>query len=1495
MERKHFSRRRIPHIALLVGVIGIAFLAIVPLQQQLDRLLLTFRDQFIADVEKITAYRVDYARIYPSILRGIVMDDVALFDEDRRVLRVDQIRIGYRFIELMRGGGIGAITEIYIRNAAISLDESIDSDRIENLIARFRDISQEEFDNSIVANLPDSCAIKVENMSFFYTNEDYRYQISGLFINGEVFDRRIAVNINSDILASRRYDGAENEPIVSAKFSLSATSSLSFDDIAGVAAIERLRIPSAEIIDQSFRLRLSQERISIYKTSAQEQIDITVHYHREQKNIALNIAMVEFNPSSTLSLRGPFKRFSSALDSNITGDIALRYHIPSASAEYEATIQGTLFLNDEYDRMGVAVMVNGDNRHLRISEFVATTVLGSAQFHGVVNINPLIPEGRLRFDNFGYRDLGLLTGTIEMSREGAGELSINSDRLLYGNSDPLIINTMRITTNIENQSILGDGILFLGEHSDGRLSFTTSLQNTRSIRSMFGEIFVSLDNIDPIALYTQVTPRSINAPQWLKQGSLSLSGSASAAIANGHIGLYSELIEIVALDNSADRFAFDLKGSIGGEGVVLNVPHFVTSLGDNTWRGSASLKRDEKAITFRAEAGNSSRVYKMTAEYIPDQLISATINDNVSINVALNGGESTNYHILLDDFVVPLGDSEASISLNTSGTFNNRNQWNVDVELLSFRLYNSIDDNVVSFSMPAQRLNPLFNTERASQVAIKDISFEAGDFDLSGGVVISLPSSSLDAEQPVFADIYLFDKTNIEEYQMTAIYLDGDLDIQAEYSNVPIVKLFGGINQGSLNGSVEIENILTEISGKADFILENAIVGDFVLSANGAARLEDNVVSLEHFIIRYFDSYDTTVSSKEVEFDLIAGNLYAVLDIEQNSPVMLSRDQITLARTGQRDNDTPFEIRDGELPVQNMDLSITIEADLKPEDDFIRFPDLLDIVVDGARTQNGRERWDFTARREDGIYNIRGGPGEGFRGFVRDDGSFGISARSPLPYRFVLNGQFREGIVEVDIADIDINVASFPHLFYFHLLRINTGKVRGSLRIVGSSEDVEVFGTLFVSETTGELSSFIPGTIEVTSEGFIVLQGNRIRIYPFQARTSDGGEANINVDIVLRPFKVNIEIATKEETPVRLLATFGRVPIDLSATGVMDIFLDHSVTQLTGRLRAEDGNIVLSAPSSASQLRRSAGSVPITLDFEIDTGSGVEFIFPSLEFPVVQAVLQPEQTLFVKSGDFYTDFRVIGDVGIRSGEFLYFDRSFLIREGNINFEEGNQRIDPLIDIRAEIQEYTDEGPVRLFLIAENDRISNISPRLDSTPSLPAAEIARILGNNIYDNVDGSQQDGLASILLASSDILSRITLLRELEGQVRDILDLDIFTFRTQILQNIVFDRFFNNGGIIGGNNFAAPLSLESYLNNTSLLAGKYLTPDLFFELLLRLDADDIFSSNPLTSEPLSVSAEVILELDSPLFHLRWLVDLLDFEQPFLSGQRFEILWQFDY
>jgi hypothetical protein len=301
----------------------------------------------------------------------------------------------------------------------------------------------------------------------------------------------------------------------------------------------------------------------------------------------------------------------------------------------------------------------------------------------------------------------------------------------------------------------------------------------------------------------------------------------------------------------------------------------------------------------------------------------------------------------------------------------------------------------------------------------------------------------------------------------------------------------------------------------------------------------------------------------------------------------------------------------------------------------------------------------------------------------------------------------------------------------------------------------------------------------------------------------------------------------------------------------------------------------------------SSTKVSIVTDLTIRAGRKVEFAWPEV-MPILRAYADAGSEIAVTSDQATDRYSLAGDIRLRSGEIYYFQRSFYLKEGILTFNENELRFDPRISARAEIRDRNNEGPVTIAMIIDNAPLLSFTARFESSPPLSQLEIFSLLGQNLT-GTPSEEEGGVIpnAFVLATSDLLAQLEVVRGLERNVRDFLRLDMFSIRTQVLQNAML--------MVTG--LQDPVNridrVGNYFDNTTIFFGKYVRSDMFVQSMLSLRYDETQERfGGLRFEP-----DIGIELQSPLFAIRWnfAPTFDDNDTVFMDDVSFTLTWRWTF
>jgi hypothetical protein len=120
----------------------------------------------------------------------------------------------------------------------------------------------------------------------------------------------------------------------------------------------------------------------------------------------------------------------------------------------------------------------------------------------------------------------------------------------------------------------------------------------------------------------------------------------------------------------------------------------------------------------------------------------------------------------------------------------------------------------------------------------------------------------------------------------------------------------------------------------------------------------------------------------------------------------------------------------------------------------------------------------------------------------------------------------------------------------------------------------------------------------------------------------------------------------------------------------------------------------------------------------------------------------------------------------------------------------------------------------------------------------------------------------------ATDVIQQVGLIeldpiQELEVSIRNTLNLDLFSIRTMVFQNILLDTI---PGEYANSFTRNPIA--RYLDNTTLLMGKYIRDDMFIQAIIQLSILEEAGIGFFFTNDLGLDIELSYEWDTPLYNL---------------------------
>ncbi len=687
-----------------------------------------------------------------------------------------------------------------------------------------------------------------------------------------------------------------------------------------------------------------------------------------------------------------------------------------------------------------------------------------------------------------------------------------------------------------------------------------------------------------------------------------------------------------------------------------------------------------------------------------------------------------------------------------------------------------------------------------------------------------------------------------ELYKLTLRNYDGFYHGTAEVSNGSIRRFPFFSEAGTVDGTLTVYGVLGTLSADVNLSVSDLEYRETVYQAELSASLDPQGITVADSSLIYENIMLQHIRGR---YDFQSGlfELSADLEFDTGDDVIVS----TLASAGAM------------LP--------TVESYL----DLTRFQTFLEETVIDLRLSQVMlgetmlsELMNFELQLSGENIMLRGGDEEElfFLSIDSQRREFTISLHEGLPLQLDAEGTWEgRGMFTFHAENVVFDI-SFLNILQIPVIDFTYGTARGYLTVTGNIQDPDFYGELMVDEAVIGLD-FIPEPLK-TFNVMMSVHGKEMNFSQFNTLVGNI-PVRTKLDFYIEKwvpqyFFMDFSVPQNKQIPSSYTFTEPQIFYDGKVSGNLSLEIQGFHTHVTGDLVLDDAVVSMVTVEHIPL----GEEILTTGDLRITTGRSVQFILPTRDLPVMTANIDANQSVRIVFHSQRQTFSVTGNLGIKSGEIYYIRRNFYITGGNIRLAETEQQMDPMVSVRAKIREYDQQANrIDIFLVADNQRISNLTPRFESNPSLPLNEIARILGDSILISEQEGARGGvspafafvsLATDIINQFGLIDQLTFINDFDTRIRNALGLDVFSIRTQLIHNVMLANLTDYQ--VNVNPIAA------VLENTTMFIGKYLGDSMFFQTMLVLSENDPGEPGLFVLQELKMDMELSFEWQTPLYEL---------------------------
>ncbi|MDR1177920.1 MAG: translocation/assembly module TamB [Spirochaetaceae bacterium] len=1455
---------------VFIGIVILTSVLLSPLRNSVQQRMTALRDALIRSGEDYLGCSILYESMGPSIFGILDLRSVQIQGQGEPVLSVARLRLSYSLWDLLRGRPLDSLRSISLDAPSLVIDRAVDPGFWEKIMPG--DSSPEDegeaqvrgqgFFLDVMESLPQNVRIRVRRGRVSYRAE-HNLALEDLSFDGRVRDRRV-------ILDGRWNGGGVVDLPGVSPFTVGMTGI-----ITGELAVDlrsgnlNLRVPSLRgdrfsaraltvnlaVTESGFELRKIQDRLPF---------DLYAAYDRASGALEGEFRAENFSPDQILSFSGDWAQYRNLLALRTSGSASIK--TGGEGLAYAVKLSGTVPGQAAGGRTSFVIDGDGDGKGVRVRALEFTLPQGSFAFSGAVAFRPLALDGRMSVAGLSLSGQSGISGDLSFSTYD-GDINLFGESVSLG---PVLLSALdaRISPSADSLLFEASALRFrdMESYEDVRLSridLDGSYDfNPRQLQASLSVDSFSLGDMAELAKPFTGLPET---PGFLDGALNDISLTTEIFLTTDFEHFSYNVPRFVSAYEGRDILAF-LAISGTDRRLEFSDGMVIWSGGRVETSGFADFSNIQD-ISFSFQASYNDRVHQISDNdltyyfeglFLDQRSLSIQGSYDFSLNLSLTGSGSCSGYVEAGGIPIPSGTRNARFYLMSFFRWDSRESWSVELdrfELLDLYTPGSSGSRIWIQGVADQR-----------GANFPQLYFDDGRGALQGRIAANWTSDF----SSIRGNASLLSSDGNERYQGEMQYDGGALDLRFYGSRVQISRFI--VNSYNILATGEIRiNRVREGAFQANMVLSSlsAQVGNNALALSARASLDQDEFAVENV-------------------QLLWGGLQAQLPelvLNRLDSVMRSRLEVSGLAFG-----------------RTVEFSARAGGSFEPVSSWLEAGRMLRscsavLTVEKARLDaiESKEPFSFDFSREASSTSLYGGPGNMVRLQISDSGDFYAALSNPSPIQGALIGSFKDEGKTIDAHTSNLYV-DLSSLWRFiprrDIVDFPGGFINADLRIDGPVEDPGFYGSARANSVRIRLPGYLPEDI-----GPVVLNlefnANEMHFDPVSAPVGPG-RGMVSGSCLFEhwlPGIFNIDIDVPRETPIPYGFNIAGFITRGLASGLLRLGLDGQVFFLDGKLTAQDTMITMEREENQGDAPEGPESpdgddgISFVSNFTVVSGRKVEFVWPSEDFPVIQAYADMGDTIVISSDSSTNRFSVTGDVSLRSGEVFYFQRSFYIREGILSLNENEDKFDPLLSARAEIRDRNDEGPVTIAMIIDHAPLSSFTPRFESNPPLSQMEIVSLLGQNLT-GTTGNENTG-RMLALSTTDLFVQSRVIRRFERGVRNFLNLDMFSIRTRVLQNAVMRITGLDDPVDGGSEFG------NYFDGTTISFGKYIGADMFFQTMLSVRYDPVKANS--STGGLKIEPDISIEWRGPLFNIQWNLVPQHPENLFIDDLSFTLNWKWSF
>jgi len=1408
-------------ILLLVSGLGILY----PVHKSLLKSTSALFNGFSEKLYEATGLHFDYENLSPSVLSTLYVKNIVLYDDENNVvLSVNKTKINYKILKLLRQDFSEGFYSIVIDGIHLKVDDLL------QISSRFSKTKKEAsgFDYTKLNNMiPQN--VKLKNIFLLYKNQQ---------VDSELIIKEFEISPNSrNSGINFQLNSLVNAKLLTKNQNLSCNASISgsllqdLQNSSVMVKISNFTNGTFVLNKLNFLVTYVNSVLGVHIVQNSNPISLGADLHLETGDVNVEIKTAHFSPVNFVNSSAYKKQFKKLSKLYIDTDTIVKFNYKEKKVNFISDLVADIPASLLKGGAKLKTSLYGNEKNLEVTDFSINGSNISVSSKLSYEYKKMQLSGFTDISNFMLKNGKSLVTELYFDPLDKGFM-IFSPQLFVGDD---FLTALQFSLIPQSDSLYYNFEASDYSHIETGNPGVLKLDGSFVPKSKYVEASVSLSSIfadTVVGLASQLVQNPEKLESIKKMlGSYMLSGDAYFSSDFKGVS-YNVPYVLIANVNKQNQF---LMLSLDGNDQSLQINQFSLIAGKFAFEASGSVDKNlgEDDMFFVLDAKYASVPYHFTGSIMKNGLlISGDYKSEISVNFENKNMLSGN--IFFEN--LPVNYSDNSILLSTESYFSMNQQKEPEVKINRLEIENSS----INYSVNPKVYLSGNLTKYGCQ--LENISYTDLYTSLSGNssIVYNFTDGLLDSfgadlilENPYENENVTVNLTATNPYKsqlsLDALLNSIYLDMQVQLKNISLnrfvrVKSDRNFVTGSFYASGTVNHPYVSLNLEDFSILNNGKLID----ANGNAILEDRDFFIESLNLNY--------------------NKMKISNVKAN---------ISLATmTGDAEALVETEVTKKSLSVP---LKMVLNNSIVPEGKI--FPDsfMLTLSSDSVSGDFMKKSFgfSFTTLYNNKNLNFFSSDNIGINGYYTNSGDLFVALNNSSFASFNLNGNTKASDGKITVSDINFDLNKmFSYISFDKFLIVNEGLLKGGLEILKNGTEPEMTGKMVITSPEVIVNIISPQKLNAPKIDITVGNGEVfVHETVFAAKNTPKLKADCTVFLNRLSFdhlESNVKSVDNEMIPGKLKAKLFQIKSDVN----LDLKLNYeaSVLDISGKVIGE--KTVFS--SEFSDVTNYDSSIPRKVYYRTDLVVALG-THATLDFePLLRCVFVPNTTIKVYTDTQDGNYKIDGLMSLRSGDIAYLNRSFYIKRGSVNFNTGDIA-NPQITISAETREKDLRNQtVKIILSAENQYLQEFNPRFTSIPAKSENEIRSILGQMVL-----ADSNSASNFIFAASDYALQTAVMRKVENSLRDLLNFDIFSVRTNVLQNAL------NIGVTK-NNSKEVISIGNFLDNSTVYIGKYLGSSLYLDAMLHVSFEDSNVNDITSAGALIFQPEFGMELEAPFGNIRW-------------------------